>query len=120
MDYSRLKRKIQTVGTWYFVTFITEVLIHYDQLEDAETKRHLIEKLKKSASCGEISFASTRAKVNAMLAIIRAKQVRAALTIIVEETNANKVPQDTVCYAETLIRYLDEGRIKLPDENAAI
>lgn len=115
MKYMALKRKIQTVGTWYFATFISEVLVNYKDLQDIVKKQHFIEKLQAYAAGGDISLESTTAKVNAMLEIVRANQVIEALNIIVEETNPNKVPQETIECAQATIQYINEGKIPLPE-----
>ena len=115
MRYMELKRKIQTVGTWYFATFIGDVLVNYKDLQDSVKKQHFMDELQKTAAGGEIAYDSTVSKVNTMLAVIRAGKVIEALQIIVDETNPNKVPQETLECASAMIKYINEGKIPLPD-----
>jgi len=114
MDHTWLRRKINTVGVWYFVTFLKEVLENYNALQDGEKKQRFIEKTKDGAHGGEISDASASTKVNAVLSIIRARKVTEALQVIVEETSPTKVPMNTIENAVAILDGIKNGTIVLP------
>lgn len=42
MDYSWLRRKLNTIGVWYFVAFIEEVLEKLAELKDPDKKEFLL------------------------------------------------------------------------------
>jgi len=114
MDYSWLRRKINTVGVWYFVTFIEEAVKEYVVLEDLDKKKVFIENHRLSADEGIITKSSARTKVDAMLAIIRLKQVLEAIEIIIEETSPKKVPKNTIEKALKIRESIQNGKIAIP------
>jgi hypothetical protein len=114
MEYSWLRRKINTIGVWYFVTLIEEVLKEYALLKDSDKKKVFIENHRMSADEGIISESSATSKVNAMLAIIRSKKVLEAVQIIIKETSPKKVPKNTIENAIKIRESIQSGRIAIP------
>lgn len=114
MTDQMLKREIQTVGTWYFCTFIDAVLTHYEALQDRTTKKEFVYKLQKTVVDGEVSLPSTVSKVNAMLRIIHAHAVVRALQLILRDTNPQKVVPDTIECARAVLTAIETGRLQLP------
>ncbi|MGI6778786.1 MAG: hypothetical protein ACOX7R_12495 [Acetivibrionales bacterium] len=114
MDYQKLKREIKTIGAWYLATFISDILENYNDLQDLVYKQNFIFKLQAYAAGGDISLESTTAKVNGMIRIVKSKKVKEALEIIIEETNPNKVPEETLECAAAMLKYIDDGKIRLP------
>lgn len=114
MEYQKLKREIQTVGAWYLATFISDIIIHYWDLQDLSYKKNFIHKLQESATGGEISLESTTTKVNGILRIIKAGKSREALKIIIAEVNPKKVPQGTIACAVGILACIEDEKISLP------
>ena len=115
MNSSHLCRKIQTVGKWYFTFFLEEILNRYNVLQDEWIKQEFIKLVCISAEGGEITYASARTKVDAMLAIIRENAVCDALKIIITETNPAKVPPGTIEHAVSSLQKIESGRLRLPE-----
>lgn len=114
MDYSWLRRKLNTIGVWYFVTFIEEILKKHVELEDPDKKSVFIENHMISADGGKITYASATTKVNAMLSIIHTKKVMEAVQIIIEETSPTKVPKNTIENAVKIREGINNGILVLP------
>ena len=115
MNESQLIRKIQTIGKWYFVTFIGELLENYSELQDRAKKESFIEKMRERVDGGEISIQSARTKINTMIAIIRVRKVMEALQIIVNNTNQSKIPAGTIERAKEMLVKIKAGRYTLPN-----
>lgn len=103
MDYDWVRRKINTIGVWYFVTFIEEVLENYGDFSDVDKKQHAIRNMKQAAKGGEVSDTSATVKVNTMLLLIRSHKILEALEIIIKETNPSKVSKNTVEKATSIL-----------------
>ena len=109
MNDSQLIRKIQTIGKWYFVTFIGDVLENFSELKDSAKKEGFIEKMRERVDGGEISIQSARTKINTIMSIIRERKVKEALQIIVNDTNQNKVPEGTIERAKEMLLKIEAG-----------
>ena len=114
MDDSWLRRKIHTIGVWYFVTYIEEVLKKHVELEDSDKKKVFIEEHRMSVDEGTITESSATTKVNTMLAIIHSKKLPEAVQIIIEETSPNKVPKNTIENAVKIREGINNGIFVLP------
>ncbi len=114
MDYSWLRRKINTIGVWYFVTFIEETLKECVELKDSDKKKVFIENHRMSVEEGKISESSATTKVNAILSIIHSKKVLEAVEIIIAETSPKKVPKNTIENAVRIREGIKNGAIVLP------
>ena len=114
MNESQLKRTINTVGKWYFVSFIGDVLVNYSKLQDSLKKEDFISKMRDRVDGGEISYESARTKINAMISMVRERKVMEALQIIVNETNPSKVPEGTINQAKEMLAKIQSGYESLP------
>ena len=114
MDYAWVRRKINTIGVWYLVTFIGKIIKNYIEFSDVDKKQHAVGNMKQAAFGGEISDASATVKVDAILMIIRAQKVVEALEIIIKETSPNKVPPNTIEKATSILEEIKRGTIELP------
>ena len=114
MDNLKLRSLLRSIGKWYFVSFIEDVIKNYTLLQNPTYKKNFISRFCYSADGGEILLSSATTKVDKMLVIIRENAIKKALEQVAFETNPSLVPEGTIERAKAILKSIEKGIIVLP------